>query len=111
MIKSIKYLLQSLLIFLFLIVGRIVGIVLSRKIFSIIFLFLGPLFKSKKIFEKNLNIYSNNISKNEMDKIFKNMWKNYGMTFIEYIFLNIFRKNNSHINIINENNLIDIDKK
>ena len=46
-----------------------------------------------------------------MEKIIKNMWKNYGMTFIEYIFLNIFRKNNSHINIINENNLIAIDKK
>ena len=28
------------------------------------------------------------------------MWKNYGMTFIEYIFLNYFRKNNS--NIINK---------
>ena len=26
------------------------------------------------------------------------MWKNYGMTFIEYIFLNYFRKKN-HIDI------------
>ena len=111
MIKLIKYLLQSLLIFLFLIIGRIIGIFLSRKIFSVIFLFLGPLFKSKKIFRKNINIYSNAISKNEIDKIIKNMWKNYGMTFIEYIFFNFFRKNNSHINIINENYLIDIDKK
>ena len=25
------------------------------------------------------------------------MWKNYGKTFIEYVFLNNFRKNNSHI--------------
>ena len=29
------------------------------------------------------------------------MWKNYGMTFIEYIFLAHFRKNNYHINLIN----------
>ena len=27
------------------------------------------------------------------------MWSNYGMTFVEYIFLNRFRKNNSHIEI------------
>ncbi|MFL2875510.1 MAG: lysophospholipid acyltransferase family protein [Candidatus Pelagibacter sp.] len=111
MIKKITYLIQSLLIFLFFIFGRLVGIFLSRKIFSMIFLILGPLFKSKKIFEKNLNIYSENISEHEANKIFKNMWKNYGMTFIEYIFLNYFKKNNSHINIINESILNNIKKK
>ena len=31
------------------------------------------------------------------------MWKNYGMTFIEYIFLNTFRKNSSHISKIEKN--------
>ena len=36
------------------------------------------------------------------------MWKNYGMSFIEYIFLDRFRKNNSHIEIIGENNLSKI---
>ena len=39
------------------------------------------------------------------------VWKNYGMTFIEYIFLNFFKKNNSHIKIINESILNDIKKK
>ena len=34
------------------------------------------------------------------------MWKNYGMTFIEYIFLDYFKKNNSHIDIKGEDNLI-----
>ena len=36
------------------------------------------------------------------------MWKNYGMTFIEYMFLNKFRKYNSHIIINGEENLNDI---
>ena len=36
------------------------------------------------------------------------MWGNYGMTFIEYIFLNYFKKNNSHINIIGEENLTQV---
>ena len=111
MIKLIKYFLQSLLIFLFFIFGRLMGIFLSRKMFSIIFLFLGPLFKSKEIFRKNVNIYSKTISKNEIDKIFKNMWRNYGMTFIEYVFLNFFKRNNAHINIINEYNLTNVKKK
>ena len=41
------------------------------------------------------------------------MWKNYGMTFIEYMFLNRFRKNNSHIKIKNDENLSELikDKK
>jgi KDO2-lipid IV(A) lauroyltransferase len=36
------------------------------------------------------------------------MWRNYGMTFIEYIFLSNFRKDNSHIHIKGEKKLIDI---
>ena len=39
------------------------------------------------------------------------MWKNYGMTFIEYIFLDFFRKNNSHIQIVGEKNLDNIINK
>ena len=36
------------------------------------------------------------------------MWNNYAKTFTEYIFLDHFRKNNSHIKIIGEKNLKDI---
>tara|TARA_B110000211_G_C13869973_1_gene460391 strand:- start:174 stop:815 length:642 start_codon:yes stop_codon:yes gene_type:complete len=35
------------------------------------------------------------------------MWKNYGMTFIEYIFLDYFKKNNFHVTINGEDNLKD----
>ena len=44
-------------------------------------------------------------------KIINEMWKNYGMTFIEYIFLSNFRKNNSHINFVNSESLKEINKK
>ena len=33
------------------------------------------------------------------------MWKNYGMTFIEYIFLDHLRKKKEHMVIEGENNL------
>ena len=39
------------------------------------------------------------------------MWKNYGMTFIEYIFLDYFRKKNSHVNVTGEENLLQITQK
>ncbi len=38
------------------------------------------------------------------------MWENYGKTFIEYIFLDYFKKNQNHVNIEGEENLIDIKK-
>jgi len=36
------------------------------------------------------------------------MWKNFGMTFIEYIFLNYLRKTNRHIKIIGEKNISNL---
>ena len=68
------------------------GIKLSRIFFSYVFFLIGPLFRSKKILLKNLEIFSSreiNINKNE---IIDQMWKNYGMTLIEYIYLNKLRK-------------------
>ena len=62
MLKVIKYFIQSVIIFLLFLIGRIVGITLSRKIFSSLFLLIGPFFKSKITIEKNLNIFSKNIS-------------------------------------------------
>ncbi len=106
--KIFSYFFQALFIYILFILGRILGKYLSRKFFSFIFLKLGPLFRSKKTIEKNLDIYNKNLDKNEKKKIISNMWKNYGVTFIEYIFLNSFRKNNSHIRIEGDKNLQQI---
>ena len=62
-----------------------------------LFLNLGPFFKSQKIIKDNLKIFSQNISSIDEKKIIDGMWKNYGMTFIEYIFLNTFRKNSHYM--------------
>ena len=110
-IKTINYLFQSLIIYFFFVIGRIIGLQFSRKIFSFLFCKLGPLIKSKKIIIKNLNNFSNSLSDEEQNKIINGMWKNYGKTFIEYIFLNYFRKNNSHVTIIGEENLSQIYQK
>ena len=105
MIKKIKYLLQSIIFYLFLFIGRIAGLKIGRKLFAFLFSIIGPHFKSKKIIKENLNIFFNNTSLRDENTIINDMWKNYGMTFVEYMFLNFFQKNNSHINIEGEENL------
>ena len=105
MIKIFNYFWQAIFIYFFFILGRILGIRLSRKLFAYLFLYLAQIFKSKKTIEKNLRIFLKNNSQFDEEKIISEMWKNYGKTFIEYIYLNQLRKNNSHINLIGEENL------
>ena len=111
MIKIIYYFIQSLFIYFFFLIGRLIGIKISRKIFSNIFFLIGPLFKSRKIIEKNLKIFSVKVSNVDKKKIINEMWKNYGKTFIEYIYLDKFRKKNTHITFKGEENLAEIVEK
>ena len=111
MIKTINYFFQSIFIYLFLLIARILGLNLSRKLFSNLFFIVGPFFKSKKITEKNLDIFINKNSSIDKKKIIKNMWINYGKTFIEYIFLDYFRKKKDHITLSGKENLTEVIKK
>ena len=106
--RLFKYLSQSIIIYLMFFLGRILGLKISRKLFSFIFVNFAPIFKSRKIIDSNLNIFSRKNPNLNKEIIIKNMWKNYGMTFIEYVFLNFFKKSNSHIRIEGENNLKNI---
>ena len=108
MIKKINYFLQAFLIYLFFLIGRILGIKISRKVFAFLFSFFGPFIKSKKIVNNNLQIFLKKNSKFKKIEIISNMWKNYGMTFIEYIFLDTFLKKKTEVEIIGEINLTNI---
>ena len=110
MIKFVKYLVQSLLIYFFFIVGKFLGIRLSRKFFSLVFSKLGPFFRSNKIVKKNLEIFSSNFSDKEKNKIIKKMWENYGKTFIEYMYLKKLRESKFNVVVKGENNLLYIKK-
>ena len=108
MIKIFNYLIQSIFIYLFFLIGLILRLNMSRKLFGYIFLIFGPLIRSKKTIKENLKICSKELSNYNETRIIQNMWKNYGMTFIEYVFLGYFRKNNSHISIKGQENLESI---
>ena len=90
--RPIKYFFQfSGIIFLF-IIFRIIGLRVSKIISSFIFKKIGPLFRSKKIAEKNLSIVFPQFNELQKDKIRNLMWENYGKIFAEYIFIKKFRK-------------------
>ena len=108
MIKVLKYSIQSIIIYTLFFFCKILGLNISRVLFSFIFSYFAPKFKSQKIIESNIHNFSKNISDEKKNQIISCMWKNYGLTFIEYIFLNIFRKKSSHIKIIGETNLKNV---
>ena len=105
MTKVVKYFFEAIFIYLFFIIAKILGLKLSRKLFSTIFRIVGPLIKSNRIIDKNLDIFSKNISTDNTNKIKKEMWENYGKTFIEYLFLKKLRNNQTVIVIEGSENL------
>ena len=98
-IKTVKYFFEAIIIYSFFIIIKLIGIRKSRWLFSGIFRTLGPLIKSKNIINNNLDIALKFNEKENKSRIINNMWSNYGMTFVEYLYLNKFKKNSSHIKI------------
>ncbi len=96
--KIIKYFIQAFIIYTFFILIKILGLNISRKLFAKIFQIIGPLIKSEKTINENLEKFLSSYNEEQKKNIKKTMWSNYGKTFVEYLFLNKFRKNNSHIN-------------
>ena len=103
MIKFFTYSFQSIFIYIFLILGRILGLKISQYFFSKMFQLLGPVFKSDLIINENLNRFNPNLTRSEKKLIISQMWSNYGKTFIEYVFLDKFKHSTAHVRIKNKN--------
>ena len=111
MIKRIFYFFQSVFIYLFYLLSKIIGLKLSRMLFSLIFRVVGNLFKSKNIVLDNLERIKPGMNKSDKEIIINNMWSNYGKTFIEYIYLSSFQKKTNHISIKNKKVIDEIVKE
>ena len=113
MIKIIKYFFQAIVVYFFLILIKLAGLKLSRKFFTLFFNKIGPVIKSKKIINDNLEKFIGSYNSTIKKNIEIQMWSNYGKTFVEYSFLKKFKNDNSHIHIKGENILKKIieDKK
>ena len=63
MIKIIKYFFEAIIIYLFFIIIKIVGISISRILFSSVFIKIGPVIRSNNIIKKILIYFLINFQK------------------------------------------------
>ena len=109
-IKVIKYFFKAVFIYLFFIIIKIIGLNLSKTVFSFIFNLIGPLIKSDQIININLENFMGPQNDAIKKKIKLMMWANYGKTFVEYIYLKKFKNSDAHIELRGEHILNKIKK-
>ena len=111
--KIIKYLIQFVIICIFYVIFKIIGVKLSSFLSGKIFEIIGPFFRSKKVIHNNIKRALPEIDKNNLKKIETSMWNNYGRVFAEYIFLKDFRygKLDSNVQIEGQEILNDIKER
>ncbi|WP_415294813.1 lysophospholipid acyltransferase family protein [Candidatus Pelagibacter sp. Uisw_113] len=93
--KLIKYFIQFLIISIFFILFKVLGLRMASNFSKIIFSLLGPFFRSKQTINKNILKALPNLSNSEINKISRTMWGNYGRILSEYMFLSEFRFRNN----------------
>ena len=110
--SKLKYLIQFILIILFLFIFRILGLRAASFIGGKIFQIIGPIFRSKKLIQSNIKKVFPEIESVQLNKITSSMWNNYGRVFAEYVFMKNFRNNqlNDNIKIIGNDILEEIKK-
>ena len=106
--KYIKYFIQFILTIVCFIIFKIIGVNLSSKLSGKIFQIIGPFFRPRKIIHSNIIRAFPNIDKNNLQKITKSMWNNYGKVFAEFMFIKDFRSGELSKNIeIKGQNILD----
>ena len=110
--KNIKYFIQFLLIIISFVIFKLLGVKFSSNLSGKIFEKIGPFFRSKRIIQSNIKRAFPNTNLEDIEKISKSMWNNYGRIFAEYIFIKDFRSGNlsSKIEIDGEEILEEINK-
>ena len=105
--KTIKYFIQFLIVFIFFLIFKLLGLKLASYISGNIVSFIGPFFRSKNIIESNILKALPYSNKSEIKKISKMMWHNYGRILAEYMFIKEFRmsKVQNNIEIIGQEKL------
>jgi KDO2-lipid IV(A) lauroyltransferase len=90
LIKIIKYFLQFVIISLLLLLYKILGLKISRFISAKIFTFIGPFFRSNITTLANIDRAFPGKDKNFKKKITDEMWLMYGKILAEYNFIRAF---------------------
>jgi len=94
--KIIKYFFEFTIVISLFCVFKIIGLKAASKIGSVIGIIFGPLFRSKDITKKNIEIAFGKVNKEIETKIINGMWSNIGRTFAEYVYLKKFKYNKTN---------------
>jgi len=110
--KQIKYFFQFLFVIIFFSLFKILGFKISSAIGGKLFEIIGPMFRSKKLIHSNIKRAIPDINLQDINKLTKLMWNNYGRVFAEYIFIKDFRsgKIDSTVEIVGQETLAEIKK-
>ncbi len=100
--NKIKYFFQFIIISIFFLIFKIIGIRASSFLGGKTLEIIGPLFRSKQVIYSNIKKAFPNINESEKNKIFHQMWNNYGRVFAEYMFMKKFRNDQLSQNILVE---------
>ena len=110
--KNIIYFFQFIFISLFFLIFKFLRLKLSSAIGGKLFQIVGPIFRSNKLIRENIKKALPQLNNEEIKKINKQMWNNYGRIFSEYMFLKNFRYNLNQSNIaIDGQEILDEIKK
>ena len=89
--RDLKYFFQFILIIFSFSIFKIIGAKYASSLSGKVFEIIGPYFRSKKIIDTNIKTAFPDISNDNLNKIKKSMWNNYGRVFAEYMFIKDFR--------------------
>ena len=108
--SKLKYFVQFILIILFFLIFKILGLKLASFISGKFFQLIGPIFRSQKLIHSNIKKAFPKIDERNLKNITKSMWNNYGRVFAEYMFMKNFRndKLQNNIEIVGKEILEDI---
>ena len=97
--NKLKYFAQFILIVLFFLIFKILGLKFASFISGKFFQLIGPIFRSKKLIHSNIKKAFPKIDEKDLKNITKSMWNNYGRVFAEYMFMKNFRNDKLQNNI------------
>ena len=97
--KSIKYFIQFLIILIFFLIFKIIGLKYASYFSGRVVSLVGPFFRPKDLIKSNILKALPNLHQSDLHKISKNMWNNYGRILAEYIFIKDFRKSKFQDNV------------
>ena len=101
--KFVRYFFEYILIIILFCIFKLLGYRISSEFGCFLGKTFGPFFRSKKTIKDNLLKFDSSLTPEEISKISKEMWGNYGRILSEYPYISNFRKGNLNKYITVEN--------